>query len=1770
MLPSGALSGGAPARAVSLCGVWPSCPSPTDEITAACPPTATGCAAGYYITYTFPDASASLPAILCTQCTNTVGCPLTYTYSPCQGGQQQNPCTPCAAPPASNMVYLPGGNCASLGCDVGYARTGTAQCAQCGVGTYQSVTGVTAIGVCPSCPAGTYAPSAAASACLICAAGWAPSPGADACTQCVAGTFSATAGAATCTACAVGTHYSLACASACTVCPAETPLSTGAACTVPTPSSGSICPAGFFFSSLICVGCPEGTYCPAGGGGPILCSPGTPPAPRLSSLASDCKAGAPGAWRSVAGDPVPCPAYTSTYGLTGATSSAWCYPMRGYYGLPGAVAQPCPYDAYCAPTARVPTPCPPATPFASFRSTSLSNCTASMAQPCRPGYYVAWNVVVMDGSGSSACQPCPTGSYCLGQVWPDGTRVPPQTPSGNNALACPDSSYAWYTDQGASAVSMCRAPAPFPTLYTICDPNTVTVEASKQPYSKLQCRAAAKYYLLPGTSAALICPPGYYCPQYGVEPLACTTASSCADMSKQPNASPCANQGTSTPGDACVPCTTPATGGLPPGGYWATNCVWCCNAGYWTPNLTPLACVAVDSNCAGVGRYLPAVPACASNLPACTDCPAPPMYGAVALPSAAGFGVAVCRYACPAGTCANGSACTPAAPGFYATMAGVCTSCPSGTYRRESGGTACLACPPGALALIAVAQSLCQCGPGLYASFYANSNNVTQQQCVPCPPGTVALAAGCQTCVAGTVWAPFSIWLMGACGPGTFRVTPTSACQPCQRGTYAMMGQENEATACAACAQGTYASLTGRSICEACAAGTYVDRNYYNDGCAPCPMNGSVFASSQQPCACPIGTFLDGALCLSCASRCGMNGTFVVARTRRATGCTVAGVTASDFACAPSAAACPEDTYYYYYNHTTTCATCRVCPALATTASRCAVNSTRDTVRCVCPLGYYYRWGDCFPCTRTCGPYATLAVMCALGATDDTSVCMCTGGAYGNGVQCVCPELTYRHPNGTCVACAKCGANETYISTCLAGTTADTTLCYPLVCEAGKYAALPNATACLTCAMGTYTNASGLRTCFACVAGTYVNGTGATACIACPLGQFANSSSTACLACAMGTYTNALGLSACLACRAGTYGNGTGATACIACPIGQFANRSSSTACLACAMGTYTNASGLGTCFACRAGTYGNSGTGATACIACPVGQFANSSSTACLTCPLGRFGNTSGLSACFDCVAGTYGTGATTCIACPLGKFSSSSSSTACTACAVCGAQYTYAATCLEGATADTTLCITRCDAGKYPNLPTATATCLSCAMGTYTNASGLSTCFACVAGTYGNSGTGATACIACPVGQFANIRSSACLTCPLGRFGNASGLSICLACVVGTYLNQINNTACTACAVGKYNTVEGMWIPIPSASLDMGAVTSNGIPVSLGTGQYCANMLINTVITRLGYVSPCHPDLACPWAEYPLASSFCVRLWYYYTTAGNMNSSYQCKAGCRRSASCVNGANGVFTGPGTVSNNSASCPVACNPGFYLSGSNYCVAPTVCPNCALGKYAVLAGVTTCLDCALGKYAALAGATTCLNCAMGTYASASLGVSACFECVPGTYLNQFDDTACTACAVGKYCTMVGAWNPTTTPSAFLAPVSSSNGVPVSVGTGQYCSMMNEGYSTTIMVSPCYPDPRCPWAQSFNLCVKLDPPYEAWLCLPGCITAASCVNGANGVFTGRGYVGSSASCPVTCNPGFYASTPNKCVASPICLTCASGTYATRAGATACTP
>ena len=1091
--PSGAVaSSPTPALAQTYCGpLMLGCGAPAyDEVTAACP---IACAPGYYASSYWPAPTASLPAVRCLACA-AIPCAEGQTSAPCTGGQTLNGCTACA-PPASPGQLLDASCAPTAGCAPGYGGAG---CPACSAG-YFAAGAAGGAGACQPCPVGWYAPSAGASACALCAAGsytlggTVGVGGAQLCQPCAAGTYAPAAGATVCASCAaLGAIAPLAGAVACQPCPPDTPVSSGTACAAPAPTAGGTACAwpGFYYSAAYggavgaaCLGCPAGTYCPAGdAGAPRPCPPGTPPAPRLSASAAQCNASQlASGWRPAGAQlPVPCPAGTTTYGLGGATSAAWCYPAPGFYGYPGAVALPCPYDAYCPPLpALAPTPCPAGSYTTALGGTAPSACVASssgMQPPCRPGYYAPW-----DAAPTAPCVQCPSGAYCPGTVLTNGTRVlPPVSIAG-----CPDTSVGgrWYSPPGASSADANCTTYPPSGQFLSCRDNTGGLTATISDYR--QCRAAAGYYFVPSlTGTGVLCPFGYYCPAATLQPIPCNASAVCATLGRGYNPQPLCPPGVSAPGDPCVDCATPVPSG---GGYYAGpgNCTTCCPAGFYKALLVSgqTTCVAVpDSTTCALGYYRPSAPACTAWLPACAACP-PPLSGvSVPVPQYAGYDAIACKYQCvsgnlcmffngfPAWLVPFGGICQPTPTGTYAvtdargTISG--GTCPAGTYSATSGATACLACPPGALPS-AAGSSACPCMDGNYAGLAIirdlSGDTIEMQQCTPCPIGTTVVIAGggtgggCAACVAGTVWLPRALaWAAGACAPGTFRAI---ACQPCPAGSFSAAA---EASACAPCPPGTYAPADGQSACLPCANGSVAAAS--GAACAPCPVGAA--SAAGQPCACPAGTFLENGACVACAARCPApavpaNGSCPAGSTSPPRCACPPGYAGATTNCTPSPLAtwCPAGAYYSAAQRG--CVPCTsACPgALAVLIGACLAGATADAVVCQCPAGYYLdaRARDCVPCSA-CAPDATLVRACPLGATRDATVCACRAGFTGDGVTaCVCPPLTYRSPaTAACTPCATCGANATAVATCAAGSTADTTRCACLA----RYTNVGNGTTC--------------------------------------------------------------------------------------------------------------------------------------------------------------------------------------------------------------------------------------------------------------------------------------------------------------------------------------------------------------------------------------------------------------------------------------------------------------------------------------------------------------------------------------------------------------------------------------------------------------------------------------------------------------------------------------------------------------------------------------
>jgi hypothetical protein len=308
---------------------------------------------------------------------------------------------------------------------------------------------------------------------------------------------------------------------------------------------------------------------------------------------------------------------------------------------------------------------------------------------------------------------------------------------------------------------------------------------------------------------------------------------------------------------------------------------------------------------------------------------------------------------------------------------------------------------------------------------------------------------------------------------------------------------------------------------------------------------------------------------------------------------------------------------------------------------------------------------------------------------------------------------------------------------------------------------------------------------------------------------------------------------------------------------------------------------------------------------------------------------------------------------------------------------------------------------------------------------------------------------------------------------------------------------------------------------------------------------------------------------------------------------------------AACQAGTYSVTVGASTPET-CTLCPI----GTYATGTGM-ASLDACLLCPAGTYSVLDVVRKCAACPAGTFLPTTGATassTCALCGLGTYSAASASV--CANCAAGSYASAPSGaTECTACAAGTYNTIVG--NGVGTPSASIAGTQQQsyyNSIPRQ--PGYYCSTFQQGFTGTATSTSTALDDgylpkyvcrylsetgygwvwyeqtqygdmviqpgRCLWAYDSSYCptpVYSGRKYATFQCLPGCLVATPCVNGANGTYlaTPSTFDGvtdiTPTSCPIQCNPGFTLQ-DNYCVPKAPCASC--GNDYSAPGAAVCKP
>ena len=1059
-------SDNAGARARALCGAYPACLLDYDEQQLACTPDGNvlKCAPGFYLTqYAAAGAHSVLPAYHdCYECANEGCLSLGMYNAPCTGSDTLNRCTSCSST-SHNPGEVWGFLTCQLTCDVGYFLV-SSTCALCRAGTYQAAQSTAS--ACTLCAAGTYAAGNGSSACSACSTGtFASAAGATACAVCAAGTYGTP-----CVPCPAQTYNPGGTAlTACLQCPATAPVSLQmTACQKPAP----VCPAGWWLAApgdAFCTACLPGTFCTGAANPPQPCPAGRAPSPPLATSLTQCVGNAPGALLRVQGfAPIPCPTMTTTYGLSGATSVAWCYARPGFYGFPnGSAAAPCPFDAYCPAASLFPVPCPaPTAPYASAMSADVSACSGLMRPPCRPGYYLPFasylttSGTVVLPAVSPTCLPCPPGCYCPGGLYTALAStnltafLPPSSSAqwlslsaswcgsgtyaadaaysvlqgalnnnnnvalwwmletlvagavASNIAACSASSAdAWRTPANAVRAAQC-APSVLSSTVS-CPAFTQTYVAGVPITSTAQCRANAGYYYVPGAAAAVQCPSGYYCPPGALQPQPCSLALTCTTLGSYTNPTPCPAGVSAPPATVCLPCAAGTISALAAANAFyptAGSCQICCVAGFVRSGSVCLAQPSTFAFCTAIATFRALAPACSVTLPSCTACPPSPIPG-LSVALMPAFVAANIPTAAPYGNGGCGYGCAAGA-----CMLGGATK-PYYALPEVPAGASCVLSPVG---YIPVGGVCAQCPAGTYQP------TVGGTACLACPTSGWAPAAGSSECLC----APGSVWHAGACAP---------------------------------CPVGTVWTASNRYTCQRCPPGTTCYPYRHTPG--PCPA-GSFRATPDASCApCPSGTIsavAEATACTSCPP-----GQFV-ATPGAPTACAV----------------CSNGKYGPPGSLLGSAAECSPCPSQGQVSSA-------DGTACLCNTGQFLNLGACVPCAARCAATNARVLGCtAPGATALSFTCACNAGYQGDGyvaclpcpassAQCGCGPGTYYTPQG-CAPCRICPSIATTLTPCLYGSTADTTAC---VCPDLYYysARLNQCMPCAICAQG----AVALSTCAA-------------------------------------------------------------------------------------------------------------------------------------------------------------------------------------------------------------------------------------------------------------------------------------------------------------------------------------------------------------------------------------------------------------------------------------------------------------------------------------------------------------------------------------------------------------------------------------------------------------------------------------------------------------------------------------------------------------------
>ena len=618
-----------------------------------------------------------------------------------------------------------------------------------------------------------------------------------------------------------------------------------------------------------CVPCPSGSYCPRNDENHEECPVGKYGIETAATNASVCKKCDPGEYQSETGKPFCLPCIPGRYSSSLGTSSCEQCPFGWFQADVGKTVCNKPAEGHIVLGGFVSVAVPPG----SYLNTSGEKVECEPGYMCRggahnrsacsPGWYAntTGSVICVECapgkftniSASPFCIPCPRDTFTAGSKETmcsscDSTKT---TTATGGAIFCTGCPSGWFMDTLKEPAKGCVKCSPGKisrfgsSACASCDAGTYT---NPDNSSCISCEAGRHGSNESGANnrdiACHPCPPGRYSSAEGVKNvLGCNLCSPgrYSEMLNAPTVSTCtkceegqfqAHEGNTT----CEICPLGYVGNVergstgctavPPGSYLNTsNATLKCDRGYKCEgaNWGRVAC--------SPGSY-----AKDRGSVACIACPpgrATAVWATIECDEcgentiAASSNQTLCA-PCPAGRSFSGNAgttCVSVPPGSYVNannMTVECeegfkceganrgrVACSPGSYAKDRGSVACIACPPGRATAVWATIECDECGENTIA---ASSN---QTLCAPCPAGRSFSEKAGTNCV--------------AVPPGSY-VNANNMTMKCEEG-FKCAGEDKGRVACPT---GSYASNNGSVDCFPCSPGKYVHQNA-STSCTPLP-----------------------------------------------------------------------------------------------------------------------------------------------------------------------------------------------------------------------------------------------------------------------------------------------------------------------------------------------------------------------------------------------------------------------------------------------------------------------------------------------------------------------------------------------------------------------------------------------------------------------------------------------------------------------------------------------------------------------------------------------------------------------------------------------------------------------------------------------------------------------------------------------------------------------------------------------------------------------